>query len=231
MFGSSELWTAILVVVGSYLLGSVSLSFVAGKKAKGKDLTQVGSGSAGAANVWEHVSRSMAAVAFAGDVAKGIIPVVVTRMLGFGVSAQLAAGLAAVAGHNWSVFLGFRGGRGVATTIGLLLMVAPKELALAMFIALMGVPLRQLALFVLFGLISLPLVGWWWGQEPALIAGEGAIWLLAIAKRLEANRALRVSPGKWWQVLWYRLLFDRDVRDRKSWIGRDASPAAPEKPK
>ncbi len=221
------MWTAIPAIIGSYLLGSVSLSFVAGKKAKGKDITRLGSGSAGAANVWQHVSRSMAAAAFAGDIAKGIIPVVVTRMLGFGLLVQLAAGLAAVAGHNWSVFLSFRGGRGVATTVGLLLMVAPKEFVFAICIALIGAPLRQLALFVLFGMISLPLAGWWWGHDPVLIAGEVATLLLAIAKRLEANRALRVSPGKWWSVLWYRLLFDRDVRDREAWISRDVPAPEP----
>ena len=227
MFGGSDLWTAIPVIVGSYLLGSVSLSFVAGKKASGKDLTRVGSGSAGAANVWQQGSRSMAVGAFAGDIAKGIIPVVVARMLGLGLPVELAAGLASVAGHNWSVFLGFRGGRGIATTIGLLLMVAPKELALAVLIAAVGLPLRQLALFALFGLVSLPVMGWWWGQAQVLIAGQVAILLLAIAKRLEANRAWRVSPGKRWLVLRYRLIFDRDVRDRKAWINRDAPSPMP----
>lgn len=221
MLSGSDLLAAVLLVVGSYLLGSVPLSFVAGKKAKGKDITRVGSGSAGAANVWQQVSRRMAVLAFAGDIAKGVIPVVVTRILGFNLLLQLAAGLAAVTGHNWSVFLSFRGGRGIATTAGVLLIVAPKELALAVFIALIGLLFRQLALFVLLGLLSVPLVVWWWGDDKAVIVAGAAILFLIIAKRLEANRALCVSPGKWWSVFLYRLLFDRDVRDRKAWISRE----------
>jgi glycerol-3-phosphate acyltransferase PlsY len=210
---------ATIVIAGSYLLGSISLSYIGSKWIKGKDLTRVGSGTTGTANVWATVSRKIAVIAFFFDVAKGAAPVLVCRYLNFELPIQMASGIAAVVGHNWSIFLCFRGGRGIATIVGLLLVLAPKEFAVLLLFALLGVLLHDLALFILLLVIALPLLSWWLGREQVLITGELIILFLVIAKRLEANR-MWTSEGKWWEVLAYRLLFDRDIRDREAWISR-----------
>lgn len=211
-------WLAIIVVIASYLLGSIPSAYLAGKWSKGEDITKAGTGTTGAANVWQTISRTAAVMIFLADMSKGVIPLLVSRQLGFGLPAQIASGLAAIIGHNWSLFLRFRGGRGIAASVGVVLILAPIEVAVSVIISLLGAPLRKLALFVLVAIIILPFLSWYFGLEKAVIGGEAIIALLVIVKRLEANRR-RIRPGvNKWEVLLYRFLYDRDIRNRKAWI-------------
>ncbi len=112
------------VVVGSYLIGSIPCGLVLGKL-RGVDLRQYGSGKTGSANVLRTLGPRYAAVALIADMLKGVIAVVLaTYILGTPVG-EMAAGFAAIAGHNWSVFIRFQGGRGVATSVGGLFVMAP----------------------------------------------------------------------------------------------------------
>ncbi len=123
------------VIFLAYLLGAVPFGNVAGRLAGGIDLRRHGSGRTGATNTLRTLGPAWAAVVLLLDVGKGAAAIAVARFL-YQADAFVAvewvaatAGLAAVAGHNWSVFIGFRGGRGVATTGGGLLVLTPLTVA------------------------------------------------------------------------------------------------------
>ncbi|MNO93214.1 Glycerol-3-phosphate acyltransferase [compost metagenome] len=111
----------VIAFIMCYLLGSVSFSVVLAKALKGIDIRQHGSGNAGATNTLRVLGKGPAILVLALDVLKGIAAVWIGRWLG-GDSEWVAAlcGLAAIIGHNWPVYFRFRGGKGIATTIGVM---------------------------------------------------------------------------------------------------------------
>tara|TARA_Y100001968_G_scaffold326247_1_gene368965 strand:- start:309 stop:926 length:618 start_codon:yes stop_codon:yes gene_type:complete len=111
----------ILSLIFSYLFGSIPTGYIAGKLISGIDLRELGSGSTGATNVLRHVGKRAALVVFILDISKGILPVLYLRYLALGDHWQVIAGLAAVIGHIWPVWLKGKGGKAVATGLGVLL--------------------------------------------------------------------------------------------------------------
>lgn len=110
---------AVFVILAAYFLGSVSFSVLIARRLGGIDIRAHGSGNAGATNMLRVLGPGPAAAVFALDVLKGVIPVLAAMWLVPGEKGvHMAAGLAAVAGHNWPVWFRFRGGKGIATTIG-----------------------------------------------------------------------------------------------------------------
>lgn len=111
----------VIAVIFSYLLGSVSFSVVLAKSLRGIDIRQHGSGNAGATNTLRVLGKGPAIMVLALDVLKGIAAVWIGRWLGGDyVWVPLLCGLAAIVGHNWPVYFRFRGGKGIATTIGVM---------------------------------------------------------------------------------------------------------------
>jgi len=112
------------VVIGSYLLGAIPVGLVL-SKLKGVDLRQFGSGKTGSTNVLRTIGKKYAVLALIGDILKGVIAVLIARYTLHSPFWEVAAGFAAVIGHNWPVYIKFQGGRGVATATGALLPLAP----------------------------------------------------------------------------------------------------------
>ena len=153
-----------LVLVG-YLVGALPFGMLAGRLAGGVDLRQTGSRRTGATNTLRTLGWRWAAAVLLLDLAKGAAAVVLARALyaaGPPASAewvQAAAGLAAVVGHNWSVFIGFRGGRGVAPSAGGMLVISP--LTLLVILPLVGLVIlrtRYVSLGSLVAAVGAPLV-------------------------------------------------------------------------
>ena len=142
-----------------YLLGSIPSGWLAGRWLKGIDLRELGSGSTGATNVLRQVGKGPALVVFLIDVGKGAAAVLIARALGLGDWIQVLAGLTALAGHIWPVWLNFKGGKAVATGFGMFL-----GLAWPVGLASFGVFLLTLWLFRIVSLssvlaaVSLPLL-------------------------------------------------------------------------
>ncbi|HEY4392339.1 MAG TPA: glycerol-3-phosphate 1-O-acyltransferase PlsY [Paenibacillus sp.] len=112
---------SVIAVLASYLLGSVSFSVVLVRAIKGIDIRQHGSGNAGATNTLRVLGKGPAILVLALDVLKGIAAVWIGRWLGDGsVWVPALCGIAAIIGHNWPVYFRFRGGKGIATTIGVM---------------------------------------------------------------------------------------------------------------
>ena len=153
----------LLSLLLGYLLGSIPSGYLAGRWCKGIDLRELGSGSTGATNVLRQVGKGPALVVFVIDVAKGAIAVLLAGSLTEGAALsdwlQVLAGLAALAGHIWPVWLGFKGGKAVATGLGMFL-----GLAWPVGLACFGIFLTTLSLFRIVSLssvvaaISLPLL-------------------------------------------------------------------------
>jgi glycerol-3-phosphate acyltransferase PlsY len=151
------------VIAVSYLVGSIPFGYIAGRVLKGIDVRDFGSGATGATNVMRTLGRGPFALVLAADALKGYVPVLVTWFLFESHDLQVASGLAAVLGHDFPLYIGFRGGRGVATSFGvyaaLALYVPFGLLAAGLFIILtfrymslmsiVTVPLGALALLVL----------------------------------------------------------------------------------
>lgn len=115
-----------LAALLAYLLGAFPTGYLVGRLVGRFDVRDHGSGSTGATNVARKLGFWWAAVVMAVDLGKGALAVVLARALGVGVPGEALAGLAAVAGHSWPVYLRFRGGRGVATGIGTVLVIVPE---------------------------------------------------------------------------------------------------------
>lgn len=154
------LTTTTAIVIG-YLLGSIPFAYIAGSLKKGIDIRQVGTGNMGAANVMRQVGTVIGYTVFIADITKGLLTVFIAQWLGLSLVWILVAGFAAVAGHNWPVFLGFRGGRGGATSIGVFLALVPLEFAISFAITFIVVLITSNpGLGLGIGLVFLPLIIW-----------------------------------------------------------------------
>ena len=181
---------AAVVVLGAYLLGSVSWSYLVVKAREGKDVRTVGSGNAGATNVLRAAGKGPAVIVLLLDVTKGVLAVMVARILQAAPPVIGAAAVAVVLGHVFPVFLGFRGGKGVATSAGALGALAPAALlvALLVFTAVVAWK-RYVSLGSMAAAASMPLLawigqrlGWIAGDDPWTIAASAAIALIVIVK-------------------------------------------------
>ncbi len=120
----------VVAVVAAYLIGSIPWSVLIARLIGGPDPRSVGSGRTGGANVLRAYGLRVAAVSGLLDASKGVVAVLVARLLGLGPVAESLAGMAAIVGHSRSVFLGFNGGRGVSVGWGALLVISPIAAAL-----------------------------------------------------------------------------------------------------
>ncbi|MBI2846423.1 MAG: glycerol-3-phosphate acyltransferase [Chloroflexi bacterium] len=122
-----EVLGTIAIIVLGYLLGSMPWAYIVARMAKGVDIRQVDYGNPGAANVFRQVGPAEGIAVGILDVGKAALPVIVARASGLPMYAWLLGGIAALLGHWWPIFLGFRGGIGAATAIGALLAMIPIE--------------------------------------------------------------------------------------------------------
>ena len=151
--------TSLLLLAIGYLLGSMPNGYLAGRWLKGIDLRQCGSGSTGATNVLRNVGKAPALVVFLLDVGKGALAVLLAKSFGLNDWVQVLAGLAALAGHIWPVWLGWKGGKAVATGLGMFLGLAwPVGLAcFGLFMAMISIS-RIVSLSSVVAAIGLPVL-------------------------------------------------------------------------
>jgi len=219
----------ILLILGAYLLGSVPTAYLIAKWRRGIDIREYGSGNVGAANVLAVVSKRWTIPVTIFDIGKGAFTVWVAQLLGLGAAQQVTVGILTIMGHNWPIFLRFRGGRGVFTTLGVVAMLSPKLGLIAAVISYALAPLRQVALGVFMALVSLPFFGWFLSQPLGIeeglpiTLGFVALTLIALSRRLVAPRTPLSESVPRAQLFVNRILFDRDIRDRKAWISQTRS--------
>jgi glycerol-3-phosphate acyltransferase PlsY len=186
---------AVVLVLLAYLIGAIPFGVLAGRLAKGIDLRRHGSQRTGATNALRTLGLHWAAAVFVLDVSKGAAAVLLARALylagppGFAEWVVAACGVAAVVGHNWSVFIGFGGGRGVATSAGGLLAISPLTLvAVVPLVALVVWRTRFVSLGSLTAATAAPLI-------TAALAATAVVGWAAVAYALVAGILIVVSHG------------------------------------
>jgi glycerol-3-phosphate acyltransferase PlsY len=171
----------------AYLLGAIPTGYLAVKWARGIDIRTVGSGNMGATNVFRVLGWKGGLGVLAFDMGKGLAAVKLGPALGFphGSWPVLAAALAAVLGHNYTCFLKFKGGKGVATSAGVLFGLAPVSIGASLAVFLLAfLSTRMISLGSLSGALVLPLAVWFSGEggSGTLARWQPVLWLsLALA--------------------------------------------------
>jgi acyl phosphate:glycerol-3-phosphate acyltransferase len=151
------LWIPAGIII-SYLIGSIPTAFIFGKALKGIDIRKFGSGNVGATNALRVLGKGAGVTVLALDILKGVVPVLLAEIILARVKLpadifRILVGVSCICGHNWTVFLNFKGGKGIATTLGVLIGLALKTPGLGMI--LIQVILAWLLVFLLWRIVSL----------------------------------------------------------------------------
>jgi len=201
------LWTIVALSV-SYLLGSLPTAFLLGKALKGVDIRKVGSGNVGATNALRILGKGPGITVLIIDILKGLI--VVTLLGDFFVhkpvlwpeqNLRIIMGLCCICGHNWSIFLQLRGGKGIATTFGVLLGLAMHLPGLNVVVGLIILSwlivffsLRIVSLASVVASMALPIFCYLF-KQPLLFSGLGLLLCIFVIIRHKAN-LVRIFQGK-----------------------------------
>ncbi|HAB53309.1 MAG: acyl-phosphate glycerol 3-phosphate acyltransferase [Ignavibacteria bacterium RIFOXYB2_FULL_35_12] len=159
------------IIILSYLIGSIPTSIIISKAAKGIDIREHGSGNAGGTNVMRVLGWKHGILVILLDALKGVLAVVIVARLHYGTMpfqnltpfddftlVQIIAGISAVIGHIWTVFAGFKGGKGIATALGMLLMIVTVDMLIAIGVFVLVVTFsRYISLGSLAGAVAVPL--------------------------------------------------------------------------
>ena len=159
------------ILVG-YAVGSLPVGYLVASRLGGIDLRRVGSGNVGAANVYRSAGLPAALLVIAIDVAKGVGSVWLMAPLATGAAAPVTAGVAAIVGHVYPIWLRFHGGKGVATACGAFSVLAPQATAMAaaIFVATVWAT-RYVSLGSLVATISLPTLAWFTRASLPIVTG------------------------------------------------------------
>jgi glycerol-3-phosphate acyltransferase PlsY len=188
-----------VLVIVAYLLGSISFAVLLVRASTGRDIRAEGSGNAGATNVLRSHGKKLALLVALLDVAKGVAAVLLMRLVTSNPRWAAAAGFAAILGHVFPVFYGFRGGKGVATAVGVFLALSPLAVlvTLALFVAIVAAT-RYVSLgsIVAFALLP-PIAGLFFHAPRAVVTAAGITALLIFFKHLpNLKRLARGEEGK-----------------------------------
>ncbi len=159
-----------MLIVGGYLFGSISSAIVVCKLMGLPDPRTQGSNNPGATNVLRFAGKKAAAITLFGDVIKGVIPIVIARLLGADNNTLIYVGFAAFIGHLYPLFFGFRGGKGVATAFGMFVALHWQVgLAIVGTWLIIAKVFRISSLSALIASALAPFYVWWLADEPRWI--------------------------------------------------------------
>lgn len=184
--------TAALLVGVAYLLGSISFAVLIVRRTTGTDIRTEGSGNAGATNVLRAHGKGLALAVAALDVAKGAAAVLLVRFATADPRYAAAAGFAAILGHVFPIFYGFRGGKGVATAVGAFLVLAPLAtlVCVGVFVAVVAAT-RYVSLGSMLAIVLLPPVaGSLFHASPPIVVAAAATAVLVVLKHRENLKRL-----------------------------------------
>ena len=187
-----------LIIISCYLLGSIPFGYIVGKLFKKVDIRELGSGNIGATNVFRILGPSLASLVLIGDIGKGIFSIYLVQY--FNIDNLLIitiAGLAVICGHNWSLFLGFKGGKGIATTFGVVFALNPTISILALIIwGVVLITTRYVSLSSIFAVISIFIFSILFKQPYAYIIFSAIIMILGIFKHKENIKRLKLKKER-----------------------------------
>ncbi|MGQ9558599.1 MAG: glycerol-3-phosphate 1-O-acyltransferase PlsY [Desulfurispora sp.] len=184
-------------IMASYLIGSIPFGYIVARL-YGTDIRQHGSGNIGATNVWRTLGAQPGLLALLGDAAKGALAVYLGRKTGLPYT-ELMAGLAAMVGHAWSIYLRFKGGKIIATGLGVMLMLSPLITLWAVLVfVLVVVAFRFVSLGSVCAAISVPVLFRVYGYSWPYLLFALTIATIAIYKHIPNLR--RIASGQEFKV-------------------------------
>jgi glycerol-3-phosphate acyltransferase PlsY len=196
-----------IAIIAAYAIGSIPFALILARRWGTRDLRRTGSGNLGAANVWRVTGATAGVLVALLDIAKGAAGVVVAEQLNGGAAAPAAAGVAAVVGHIYPVWLGFRGGKGVATSCGVFAVLTPLAIlpALAVFFFSVWIT-KYVSVGSVLASLALPPLAYATGSPEAAIAAAAAVALLIVFRHrsnlrrvragTEPRVGIKVAPGE-----------------------------------
>ena len=185
---------SVLPILFGYGVGSLPLGYFVASRAKGIDLRRVGSGNVGAANAYRSAGLAAAIIVILVDVAKGASSVFFAARFATGAADPVAAGIAAIIGHVYPVWLRFHGGKGVATACGVFWMLAPLATAISATVFVLVVWLtRYVSLGSIVATVVLPPLALLTDKSLAVVIGAG-VAAIVIVQRHRANLS-RLQQG------------------------------------
>ena len=179
-----------LVIASAYLIGSIPTGLLLGKF-YGIDVRNEGSGNIGATNLYRTVGRKVGIITLLGDCLKGLLPVVIVKFSTLPTDFAALVGLAAFCGHVFSVFLKFKGGKGVATALGVFLALAPLAVAIAVALfALIMFIWRYVSLGSIAAAAAMPLAVYFLGESMTVTVVTSIIAAIVIIRHRENIKRL-----------------------------------------
>ncbi len=187
---------AFMSLVISYLIGSISFSYLIAKKIAGIDIRSHGSGNAGATNTLRVLGKGPAILVLLLDASKGLAAMGITYLItGGNLTAYALAGVCAIIGHNWPIFFGFRGGKGIATTVGVAIGFSPVSFLISAVITVIVIAItRYVSLGSLVFVTLLPICLFIF--EDAIIFAEVSLVLAVFAYARHYTNILNLLSGK-----------------------------------
>ena len=162
--------TTIILIIAAYLLGSLSSAIIVCRLMGLSDPRTFGSRNPGATNVMRHCGKTAAVITLVGDLFKGLVPVLIAKAIGSSLEVQLLVAMAAFLGHLYPLFFGFKGGKGVATAIGILLGLNWQVAAVTCIIWLIMFAVKRISsLSALTTTALLPVYVWFLTHSPAFL--------------------------------------------------------------
>lgn len=164
----------LIIILVSYFIGSISTSYIIAKRMMGVDIRTQGSGNAGSTNVLRTLGKKAGILTFVGDLLKGVVAVLIAKVIATIAHTDIAtasyiAVVFVVIGHNWPIYLGFRGGKGVATSLGAMIAVNPViALSCFAFFILIVYVTKYVSLGSVLGICTSPIIMFFIGNYKGL---------------------------------------------------------------
>jgi acyl phosphate:glycerol-3-phosphate acyltransferase len=207
-----EMLNSILFIIAAYLWGSLSPAYIIARLVRGIDLRTRADHEVSGTTLGDELGRQWTWPVAALDLFKGIVPPALALQWGMDLNTVVLAGLATVIGHNWSLYLKFEGGRGLAAALGALLVWDVRLGGLLLVFYVGDLLLKQNGRGPMLGFLLIAPLAWILGDAPQIVAGCAGLAILIALKRLEASRsALPADWGERRAVLWRRFWTDVDA--------------------
>lgn len=187
---------AAAIIIG-YLLGSIPFAYIIARLKKGVDIRDVGGGNVGALNTYRQIGPVYGIGVLAADIIKGVFAVLIARWLDISLAWVCVAGFAAVAGHNWPVFIKFRGGKGAATVIGVLVALTPVQLLITIVVVLTLIGITRNVRLALFALVLVIPLDWIFDKDLIYIyAALGLLLFIGLRTLIDLRKEIEKAGSK-----------------------------------
>jgi len=198
----------LIIILISYTLGSIPFGFIISRLFSGKNILEVGWRKSSGSNVFKNIGKWQGVLTGILDIGKGFLAVWLSQKLGFSVPIQVFCGVAVVVGHNWSCFLNFSGGRGIATFGGALFAFSSNIFWISLIPIIIGAFVWNASIGTILSLITAMILSFYFNQ----VESTGLFVFLSLVpifiKRLSPLKEISLSKK---EIIKNRLIFDDDI--------------------